>query len=118
MVIRLKNIQFYGYHGVNAHEREHGGKFEIDVEIDADLDAATESDALADTIDYVQLQQAVIYVASTQHFHLIEALCEKIVSHLLTQFPKAVVVTVRVRKPGAALGGLLDTVEVECSKAR
>lgn len=118
MVIRLKNIQFYGYHGVNAHEREHGGKFEIDVEIDADLTKAAESDSLADTIDYVQLQQAILYVASTQHFHLIEALCERIASHILAQFQSVVVVTVRVRKPGAALGGLLDTVEVECSLAR
>jgi dihydroneopterin aldolase len=118
MVIRLKNIQFYGYHGVNAHEREHGGKFEIDVEIDADLASATESDTLADTIDYVQLQQAVLYVASTKHFHLIEALSERIAEHILAQFPKAQIATVRVRKPGAALGGLLDTVEVECSKAR
>lgn len=118
MVIRLKNIQLYGFHGVNAHEREHGGKFEIDVEIEADLDRASQSDELADTIDYVQLQQAVLYVASTKHFHLIEALCERIASHVLTQFPSAFSVTVRVRKPGAALGGLLDTVEVECSKAR
>lgn len=118
MVIRLKNIQFYGYHGVNAHEREHGGKFEIDVEIDADLEGAAQSDDLKETIDYVQLQQAILYVASTQHFHLIEALGERIASHILAQFPKVVVVTVRVRKPGAALGGLLDTVEIECSKAR
>jgi dihydroneopterin aldolase len=118
MVIRLKNIQFYGYHGVNPHEREHGGKFEIDVDIDADLEQAAETDALGDTIDYVQLQQAILYVASTEHYHLIEALCDRIASHILTQFPKALVVTVRVRKPGAALGGLVDTVEVECSKAR
>ena len=36
-VIRLKNMLFYGYHGVNESEKELGGKFEVDLELYNDL---------------------------------------------------------------------------------
>ena len=36
-VIRLKNMLFYGYHGVNESEKELGGKFEVDLELSTSL---------------------------------------------------------------------------------
>ena len=30
-VIKLKNMQFYGYHGVYDHEKKIGAPFEVDV---------------------------------------------------------------------------------------
>ena len=117
MWIRLKNIQVYAYHGAHAHEREHGGRFEIDVELEADLDVAARSDDLADTIDYVRLQQAVLAVSSAKHYHLLEAFADAIAQHLMEEFPVNEII-VRVRKPGVAAGAVLDTVEVECWKSR
>ncbi|MCK4512209.1 dihydroneopterin aldolase, partial [bacterium] len=35
--ISLENIRLYGYHGASENERELGQRFEIDVEIIADL---------------------------------------------------------------------------------
>ncbi len=35
--ITLDNIRLYGYHGASENERELGQRFEIDVEIIADL---------------------------------------------------------------------------------
>jgi dihydroneopterin aldolase len=117
MWVRLKNIQVYGYHGVYEHEREHGARFEIDVEFEASLDNAIISDNLADAIDYVKVQQAVISVSTTKNFNLIESLCDAIASQLLFSFPMGEVI-VRVRKPGASAGVVLDTVEVECRKTK
>jgi dihydroneopterin aldolase len=113
MWIRLKNIQVYAYHGTNVHEREHGGRFEIDVELRAELSEAAKSDDLNDTIDYVKVQQTVVYLSTSKHYRLIETLASAIAVQLLAQFPAEEVI-VRVRKPGAAIGAVLDTVEVEC----
>jgi dihydroneopterin aldolase len=117
MWVRLKNIQIYAYHGAHAHEREHGARFEIDVEFEAALKAAIESDELADTIDYVKVQQMVVDISTAKRFHLLEALCDAIASQLLISFPIEEAI-VRVRKPGVSAGVVLDTVEVECRKTK
>ncbi|HET6400411.1 MAG TPA: dihydroneopterin aldolase [Candidatus Kapabacteria bacterium] len=115
MWIRLKNIQIYAYHGAHAHEREHGARFEIDVELLAALEQAVKSDDLADTIDYVKLQESIVAISTSKRFHLLESLADAIAAQLLAQFPASEVI-VRVRKPGVSAGVVLDTVEVECHK--
>jgi 7,8-dihydroneopterin aldolase/epimerase/oxygenase len=117
MWIRLKNIQVYAYHGVHAYEREHGARFEIDVELLASLEKAIISDDLADTIDYVKIQETVVSINTSKQFHLLESLADFIAMELLAQF-SANEVIVRVRKPGVSAGGVLDTVEVECRKTK
>ncbi len=117
MWIRLKNIQVYAYHGAHAHEREHGARFEIDVELEAELDRAVESDSLENTIDYVKVQKAVLGVSGAKPFHLIESLANAIAVKMLDEFPVRETI-VRVRKPGVSAGAVLDTVEVECRKTK
>ena len=117
MWIRLKNIQLHGYHGVYEHEREHGGRFEIDVEVRADLSVATKSDDLNATIDYTKIAEAVTDINIAKHYHLVESLSDAIATDILAQFAVEEVI-VRVRKPGAAVGIVLDTVEVECRKLK
>jgi dihydroneopterin aldolase len=117
MWIRLKNIQVYAYHGAHAHEREHGARFEIDVELEAALDNAVNSDALSDTIDYVKVQQMVVAISTMNKFHLLETLADTIANELLIHFTAREVI-VRVRKPNAPTGGVLDTVEVETRKGK
>jgi dihydroneopterin aldolase len=117
MWIRLKNIQVYAYHGVHAYEQEHGARFEIDVELNATLDKAAKTDELSDTIDYVEVQKIVTEVTTGKHFNLIESLADRLATELLDTFPVQEVI-VRVRKPGAAMGAILDTVEIECRKRK
>jgi len=117
MWIRLKNIQVYAYHGVYEYEREQGTRFEIDVELEAMLDEAVSTDDLAHTIDYVKVQEVVTAVVTSNRFHLVETLTDAIATALLANFPAKEVIA-RVRKPGAALGAILDTVEIECHKRR
>ena len=115
MWIRLKNIQIYAYHGAHAHEREHGARFEIDVELLASLERAVKSDDLADTIDYVKLQESVVSISTSKRFNLLESLADAIATELQSRFTAREVI-VRVRKPGVSAGVVLDTVEVECRK--
>ena len=51
-IIRLKNMQLYGFHGVNESEKNLGGRFEVDVELCLSLRSSCVSDNLSDTIDY------------------------------------------------------------------
>lgn len=110
--IRLQNMVFYAYHGVYGAEKELGQKFAVDVELEADLQAAGRSDDLELTIDYQGVYTVVRDIVEERDFALIEALAEAIAQELLSGFPIDAV-TVRVRKPHVPVGGLLDYAEVE-----
>ena len=49
-LIRLAGVSGRGFHGVFEHERRDGQEFVVDVELEADLSWAGQSDALADTV--------------------------------------------------------------------
>ncbi|MGE5314096.1 MAG: dihydroneopterin aldolase [Acidobacteriota bacterium] len=117
-IIRLHNAVFYAYHGVLQDEQNIGGKFEVDVDLHADLMAARTTDALHHTVNYEKAYGVVKKTVTEKKFYLIEALAHQIGQALLREFPAVERVTVRVRKPGAPVHGVLDTVEVEIDSAR
>lgn len=111
-VIRLLNLVFYSYHGVEKFEKEKGQRFEIDIELFLDLKKAGQSDRLEETIDYSRVYQIVEEIVIEDEYNIIEALAESIAQTLLSQFNVQEVV-VRVRKPHVTIHGILDSVEVE-----
>ncbi len=116
-VIRLKNMVFYGYHGVSESEKSLGGKFEVDVELHRDLTKAGQTDNLKDTINYEKVYKIVYDSTKNNKFYLIETLAERIAKSILQQF-QTEKVTIRVRKPHAPVRGVLDTVEVEIVRTK
>ena len=116
-VIRLKNMVFYGCHGVHESEKTLGGKFEVDLELFKDLSKAGESDNLNDTLDYEKLYKTVYNCTKKNKFYLIEKLAERIANSILKKY-KTDKVIVRVRKPNAPVKGVLDTVEVELMRLK
>ena len=117
-IIRLRNAVFYAYHGVLSDEQKLGGKFEIDVELRCDLRKGARSDNLKDTVDYEKVYDCVrSSVMDRKHF-LLESLCQNIIDGIFKKFPQAKIATVKVRKPGAAVRGVIDTVEVEVTRSR
>lgn len=114
--ITLRNMVFYAHHGVFEAEKEMGQRFEVDVSLDLDLAAAGRSDDLAQSVNYADVYTQVKRVVSERRFNLIEGLAEAIASQLLAAYGVELV-TVRVRKPHAPIGGVLDTVEVEVSRS-
>ena len=115
--VRLRNMSFYGYHGVSAAEQEIGRRLLVDVELALDLSRAGESDDLADTVDYGQVYALVAEVNGSRRFSLLEALAEEIARRLLSRFP-ATEVKVRVRKPDPPVGGVVEGVEVEITRRK
>lgn len=115
--ISLKNMVFYGYHGVAEQEKILGGRFEVDLSLDFDMNAAIRSDHLKDTISYVDIYQLVHDVVTQSKYYLIEALAGKILKEIFAHY-QAERVIIRIRKPGAPVKGVLDTVEVEIERTR
>jgi dihydroneopterin aldolase len=93
----LKGMVFYGRHGVYDAERHLGQRFTVDVELEADLQMARQSDRLEDTVSYPDVYQIVRREVEGEPRNLLETLAEQIMVHLL-QLPKVERATVRVHK--------------------
>ena len=115
-IIRLENMQFYGYHGVSEMERELGGKFEVDLEMFFSLKKAGKSDRIEDTLDYEAAYKLVQSCVVQKKYFLLEALAETIIDTCMKTFPVHRIV-VRVRKPNAPIKGVLKHVEIECDRS-
>ena len=111
-VLRLRNMRFYGRHGVLPEEEALGQRFEVDVEIHLDLRPAGQSDELQRSIDYAAVHGLVSYIVTEERFRLLEALAERIAARIRKEFGPPEIV-VRVRKPHPPVPGDFDGVEVE-----
>nr|WP_092068386.1 dihydroneopterin aldolase [Dendrosporobacter quercicolus]NSL47077.1 dihydroneopterin aldolase [Dendrosporobacter quercicolus DSM 1736]SDL75170.1 dihydroneopterin aldolase [Dendrosporobacter quercicolus] len=116
--ILLKNMMFYGFHGVFEYEREQGQRFYIDVELTADFDQAGKTDNLEDTIDYTAIYSHIKEIAETQRFQLLEALASQLCDSILAAYDRLQAITVRIRKPAVPIPGQIDFVQVEIARSR
>ena len=110
--ISLENIRLYGYHGASENERELGQRFEIDVEIEADLSDAVATDSMAKTVNYEKVYRLVENEVVGKKYHLLESMADRIARDILDQFDVTEVL-VRIRKPSVPIAGSIDHVEVE-----
>jgi dihydroneopterin aldolase len=100
--ITLTGITAVGYHGVFDHERRDGQPFVVDVVLHLDLRAAGQSDDLTQTAHYGELAEQVVELITGEPLNLIEALAERIASHILGSFAVHAV-EVAVHKPKAPI---------------
>ena len=114
-MIRLNQMQFYGYHGVSAAERETGRRFEVDCELEVDLADAGHTDQLADTVDYGRVYDVIRAITEGRAFSLLEGLAHELVTAILAEFP-VYRVTLRVRKLHPPISGTIGSIEVELSR--
>ncbi len=111
-IIKLHNAVFYAYHGALSDEQNLGGKFEIDVELHCDLTKAKQSDNLHETVNYEKVYALMKKIVTEKKYYLIEALAHSIGKGILQSFTQVQKTVVRVRKPGAPVHGVIDTIEV------
>jgi len=117
-IIRIHNAVFYAYHGVLTDEQNLGGKFDVDVDLHCDLTRGAKSDHLQDTVNYERVYDCIRSLVLDKKHLLLESLASSIGKGILKNFTKVNSVTVRVRKPGAPVRGVIDHVEVELTEAR
>lgn len=99
--IEIKGIKAFGYHGVFDFEKRDGQDFFIDLAIDIDLTAASNSDNLEDTVDYGLLSAIAKEAVEKLQFDLIERLAGFIGDTIKENFPTIEQVAVTVHKPSA-----------------
>lgn len=115
----LKGVEFYAYHGVNPEERALGQRFVIDVELEADLSDASQTDDIAMTVSYSGMYKRVKTIVEGPSRQLIETVGEDIASALLAEYPLATAATVSVHKPSAPISGaVFNTVGVCLRRSR
>ena len=115
--ILLNGLVFFGRHGCRDAERELGQKFLVDIELEADLRVACESDSLDDTVDYVALYNAAREVIEGEPARLLESLAQRIADFALMD-ERVQSAWVRIRKPQVAMPGVLDYLGVEITRGR
>ena len=100
-LISIKGIKGFGYHGVFDFERRDGQNFFVDIEIALDLQSASLSDDLSDSIDYGLLTTIAREQIEGEPVNLIERLAGKIADRIKLQFPQTLSISVTVHKPAA-----------------
>lgn len=116
--IILKDLQFYGYHGLFAEENKLGQRFNVDVELHAPLEKAGLSDNMHDSIHYGEAFEAVKDIVEGKPKNLIEAVAESIAKELLAKFPTLIACKIKVIKPNPPIQGHYKEVAVEIFRER
>ena len=101
--------------GVYDWERERTTQLLLDVTLDVDLQAAMQSDDVADTVDYAKVAECIVHVGKESTFELLEAFGCKVMDSVLERFP-AQSMTLKIVKPNIL--PTAQTVAVEMSKER
>ena len=116
-IIRLNNMNFYGYHGIYDFEKEQGTNFEIDLELFTPLTKSSKSDNIEDTINYEDVYEQVKKAFGSKSYFLLEKLADSISRSIFEEY-KIDKLIIRVRKINAPLNGELDSVEIEIKRKR
>lgn len=116
--ILIKNAVFFARHGVHAEEARLGQRFEVDLEVDADIDAGAERDDVALSVGYDRLYATTERIIRQKRYYLIEALGDAVISAVLAEFPRVETVRIEIRKPAAPIDGALDYAAIRLTRSR
>lgn len=114
----MKNMRFYGYHGLFAEETKLGQRFNVSAELFVSLEKAGKSDDMNDSVNYGLIFEVVKDVVEGMPHKLIESVAEKIAVGLLEEFPKIKQCLIQVEKPNPPINGHYDSVAVEILRRR
>jgi 7,8-dihydroneopterin aldolase/epimerase/oxygenase len=109
--VRIRNAVFYAHHGVMKEEHRVGGRYEVDVAMDLDFEAAAGTDSLDLTVDYEQVYAVIRETVTENKFYLIERLAYLIARRILALSGVLEAVEVTVRKANPPVGGPCDCAE-------
>lgn len=116
--IILKQMKFFGYHGLFEEENKLGQRFNVDVVLHTSLKKAGTSDDMHDSIDYGEAFEKVKEIVEGNSRNLIEAVAEDIATSLFTHFAMLQACTIQVVKPDPPIAGHYESVAVEIYRER
>lgn len=116
-IIQLQTIQLYAFHGCLEEERKIGSEYTVDVVLTLDLERASNSDQLSDTLDYVQAHR-IVQEEMKIPSNLLEHVAERILKRFLDTFEQLERTTVAVAKVNPPIMGNVASVSVRLTKSR
>lgn len=114
--IIIRDMEFFGYHGVLEEEKGLGQKFLISVNIMLDASKAIKEDKCEYTVDYGMVCKRISEIVSKERYDLIEALAGRIAEVIILEFAPVKNVIVEVKKPWAPVKVSLDTASVRIER--
>ena len=116
--ILIQGIHGFGYHGLFEHERVNGQDFYIDLVLSLDLQAASISDAIEDTVNYAEITELVFAEITNEPVSLIEKLAGRIAEKILNLYANINSVTVTAHKPQAPVAETIKDIAVQITRHR
>jgi dihydroneopterin aldolase len=111
-IVFVRDLRVRTVIGVEERERKAPQEVVVNLDLEADFDAAAKTDDLALSVDYAAVAALVQEHAATARFRLLEALAGSITTLVLGRFPLVRALTVRIEKPGAVPGARSVGVEL------
>ena len=115
--IKLKNIRTFSYHGCLVEEGKIGSDYSVDLEVKTDLRKSCISDDLADTVDYVLLNQIVVEEMAVRS-DLLEHVAHRIIVRVFAEAPSVSRIKIGVSKLNPPIGGDVEAVTIEMKEYR
>ena len=115
--IKLKNIRTFSYHGCLVEEGKIGSDYSVDLEVKTDLRKSCISDDLADTVDYVLLNQIVVEEMAIRS-DLLEHVAYRIIIRIFAEAPSGSRIKIGVSKINPPIGGDVEAVTIELEEYR
>lgn len=110
-IIEIEGMKFYAYHGHFAAEQVVGNNFEVYIRLEADCNAAAESDNLDDALNYQAVYETIKEEMQIKSA-LLENVAKRILDTLYKQFPETLSAKVKISKMNPPMGGEMERVSV------
>ncbi len=115
MIIKINEIQLFGYHGLYKEEKENGQNFTISLSIN--IDYIDNNDKIENTIDYTKILNEVKDTFNQKRYNLIESLAVAISDNLMRN-KKIESLDISIKKESPPIDAKLNSVEVNLRKIR
>lgn len=111
-IIELKNIRVHAHHGCLREESIIGSDYEVDVAVWSNLEKASRTDNLMDTVDYVLINRIVKEEMAIPS-KLLEHVSQRIIDRLTHEVPSIEKMEVTVAKINPPIGGDVERVSTK-----
>lgn len=110
--IVLQHVKFHAYHGVLPQERLTGNDYVVDLRLKYDVEAATVSDQVEDTLNYAEVYQLLEQEMAVPSA-LIERVAGRIADRLERKFPAIQAISLKIMKVNPPMGADCEGAGVE-----
>jgi len=115
--IILENIRVFSHHGCLNEETLIGSDYRVDLAVTANLKHSSETDELADTVDYVLLNN-IVKEEMKLPSKLLEHVGQRILDRIFKESELVETASVKVSKINPPIGGDVQQVTVRLNQSR